>query len=72
MRYFILGSAVASFARGFVDDRTAYDPGDYPHLGQAHLLAERQQEVDEGAFETGLSALLDGLALQYETLRQSS
>ncbi|MEU7064902.1 TetR/AcrR family transcriptional regulator [Streptomyces sp. NPDC051578] len=72
MRYFILGSAVASFARGFVDDRTAYDPGDYPHLGQAHLLAERQQEVDEGAFETGLSALLDGLALQYEALRQTS
>ncbi|MFI9065474.1 TetR/AcrR family transcriptional regulator [Streptomyces sp. NPDC053429] len=72
MRYFILGSAVASFARGFVDDRTAYDPDDYPHLGQAHLLAERQQEVDEGAFETGLSALLDGLALQYEALRQTS
>ncbi|GHB63865.1 TetR family transcriptional regulator [Streptomyces cirratus] len=72
MRYFILGSAVASFARGFVDDRTAYDPGDYPHLGQAHLLAERQREVDEGAFETGLTALLDGLALQYEALRQAS
>lgn len=72
MRYFILGSAVASFARGFVDDRTAYDPGDYPHLGQAHLLAERQREVDEGAFETGLSALLDGLALQYEALPRPS
>ncbi|THA52679.1 TetR/AcrR family transcriptional regulator [Streptomyces sp. A1136] len=72
MRYFILGSAVASFARGFVDDRTAYDPGDYPHLGQAHLLAERQREVDEGAFETGLTALLDGLGLQYEALRQTS
>nr|WSX52651.1 TetR/AcrR family transcriptional regulator C-terminal domain-containing protein [Streptomyces sp. NBC_00974] len=70
MRYFILGSAVASFARGFVDDRTAYDPSDYPHLGQAHLLAERQREVDEGAFETGLAALLDGLALQYEALKE--
>lgn len=70
MRYFILGSAVASFARGFVDDRTAYDPSDYPHLGQAHLLAERQHEVDEGAFETGLAALLDGLALQYEALKE--
>ncbi|UUY47099.1 TetR/AcrR family transcriptional regulator [Streptomyces yangpuensis] len=70
MRYFILGSAVGSFARGFVDDRAAYDPADYPHLGQAHLLAERQREVDEGAFETGLEALLDGLALQYETLRR--
>ncbi|MEU3408620.1 TetR/AcrR family transcriptional regulator [Streptomyces sp. NPDC006670] len=68
MRYFILGSAVASFARGFVDDETAYDPADYPHLGQAHLLAERQQEVDEGAFETGLTALLDGLTLQWNSL----
>ncbi|MFD8413385.1 TetR/AcrR family transcriptional regulator [Streptomyces sp. NPDC059650] len=68
MRYFILGSAVGSFARGFVDDETAYDPADYPHLGRAHLLAERQREVDEGAFETGLTALLDGLALQFEAL----
>ncbi|MFD4244790.1 TetR/AcrR family transcriptional regulator [Streptomyces sp. NPDC058525] len=72
MRYFILGSAMASFARGFVDDETAYDPADYPHLGQAHLLAERQHEVDEGAFETGLAALLDGLALQYEAIRTSA
>lgn len=72
MRYFILGSAVGSFARGFVDDETAYDPSDYPHLGQAHLLAERQREVDEGAFETGLAALLDGLALQYAALRESA
>ncbi|MFD3699316.1 TetR/AcrR family transcriptional regulator [Streptomyces sp. NPDC058646] len=69
MRYFILGSAVASFAGGFVDDETAYDPSAYPHLGQAHLLAERRREVDDGAFETGLKALLDGLALQYEALR---
>ncbi|MFD6888387.1 TetR/AcrR family transcriptional regulator [Streptomyces sp. NPDC059957] len=72
MRYFILGSAVSSFARGFVDDETAYDPADYPHLGQAHLLAERQREVDEGAFETGLAALLDGLALQYAALRETA
>ncbi|MFG2875746.1 TetR/AcrR family transcriptional regulator [Streptomyces sp. NPDC048337] len=72
MRYFILGSAVASFARGFVDDEAAYDPSDYPHLGQAHLLAERQREVDEGAFETGLAALLDGLALQYEALTRGT
>ncbi|MFJ5636111.1 TetR/AcrR family transcriptional regulator [Streptomyces goshikiensis] len=70
MRYFILGSAVASFAGGFVDDEAAYDPADYPHLGRAHLLAERRREVDEGAFETGLAALLDGLALQYAALPQ--
>ncbi|MER8096653.1 TetR/AcrR family transcriptional regulator [Streptomyces goshikiensis] len=70
MRYFILGSAVASFAGGFVDDEAAYDPADYPHLGRAHLLAEHRREVDEGAFETGLAALLDGLALQYAALPQ--
>ncbi|MFG2752082.1 TetR/AcrR family transcriptional regulator [Streptomyces xanthophaeus] len=72
MRYFILGAAVGSFAGGFVDDETAYDPSAYPHLGQAHLLADRRREVDDGAFETGLTALLDGLALQYEALRATS
>lgn len=72
MRYFILGAAVGSFAGGFVDDETAYDPSAYPHLGQAHLLADRRREVDDGAFETGLTALLDGLALQYEVLRATS
>ncbi|WP_212911006.1 TetR/AcrR family transcriptional regulator [Streptomyces sp. TS71-3] len=66
MRYFVMGSALGSFAGGFVDDAAAYDPGDYPHLGQAHLLAERQQKIDDRAFETGLSALLEGLAQQYE------
>ncbi|MFF0449151.1 TetR/AcrR family transcriptional regulator [Streptomyces sp. NPDC004609] len=65
MRYFIAGSALASFARGFVDDASAYDPAEYPHLGRAHLLAERQERVDEGAFETGLRAIIDGLAVQY-------
>ncbi|MGW0858557.1 TetR/AcrR family transcriptional regulator [Streptomyces sp. NPDC002690] len=68
MRYFVTGSALGSFARGFVDDETAYDPTDYPHLGQAHLLADRRRQVDEGAFETGLRALLDGLELQYAGL----
>ncbi|MFF2851798.1 TetR/AcrR family transcriptional regulator [Streptomyces sp. NPDC058001] len=68
MRYFVMGSALGSFAGGFVDDETAYDPADYPHLGQAHLLAERQQKIDERAFETGLTALLDGLTRQYEDM----
>jgi len=70
MRYFIMGSALGSFAGGFVDDVAAYDPADYPHLGQAHLLAEQQEKIDERAFETGLGALLDGLTLQYERLGQ--
>ncbi|WP_317442470.1 TetR/AcrR family transcriptional regulator [Streptomyces collinus] len=71
MRYFIMGSALGSFAGGFVDDASAYDPADYPHLGQAHLLADQQEKIDERAFETGLTALLDGLAQQYERVRQS-
>ncbi|MEU9991260.1 TetR/AcrR family transcriptional regulator [Streptomyces sp. NPDC048045] len=71
MRYFIMGSALGSFAGGFVDDASAYDPADYPHLGQAHLLAEQQEKIDERAFEAGLAALLDGLAQQFEQARQS-
>jgi AcrR family transcriptional regulator len=70
MRYFVMGSALGSFAGGFVDDESAYDPADYPHLGQAHLLAEQQEKIDERAFETGLTALLDGLTQQYERLRR--
>ncbi|MFJ5308914.1 TetR/AcrR family transcriptional regulator [Streptomyces sp. NPDC088350] len=70
MRYFIMGSALGSFARGFVDDASAYDPADYPHLGQAHLLAEQQEKVDERAFEVGLAALLDGLAGQFSEMRR--
>ncbi|RII18831.1 Tetracycline repressor protein class E [Streptomyces sp. YIM 130001] len=68
MRYFVTGSALGSFAGGFPDDRAAYDPADYPHLGQAHLLAERQEKVDERAFEVGLAALLAGLEMQYREL----
>ncbi|NUP37651.1 MAG: TetR/AcrR family transcriptional regulator [Streptomyces sp.] len=65
MRYFVTGSALGSFAGGFVGDAGAYDPADYPHLGQAHLLARNRERIDEGAFETGIRALIDGLALQY-------
>lgn len=68
MRYFVMGLALGSFAGGFVDDASAYDAADYPHLGQAHLLAE-QQKIDERAFETGLTVLLDGLERQYARLR---
>ncbi|MFF3379448.1 TetR/AcrR family transcriptional regulator [Streptomyces sp. NPDC002680] len=71
MRYFIMGSALGSFAGGFVNDESAYDPADYPHLGQAHLLAEQQEKIDERAFETGLTALLDGLAQQYGRLKRT-
>ncbi len=65
MRYYVAGSALGSFARGFVDDAGLYADR-YPHLSQAHLLAEHQASIDDGAFELGLSALLDGLAAEYE------
>ncbi|MER5635328.1 TetR/AcrR family transcriptional regulator [Kitasatospora sp. NPDC002227] len=67
MRYFITGSALASFAGGFPEDARLYT-ADYPHLAEAHRLAEHGRTIDEGAFETGLAALLDGLALRYEAL----
>jgi AcrR family transcriptional regulator len=65
MRYFVAGSALGSFARGFVEDPQLY-AAHYPHLGQAHRLAEHQELVDEGAFTLGLDALLEGLSREYE------
>jgi hypothetical protein len=65
LRWFVTGSALGSFAGGFVPDRSAYDPEDYPHLGQAHRLAAHSRAVDDAAFETGLFALLDGFTAQY-------
>lgn len=67
MRYFVLGSALGSFASGFPTDAAVYSVN-YPHLDGAHLLAARQQRVDQRAFDTGLQAVLDGLALQYRSL----
>lgn len=64
MRYFVTGSALGSFARGFVGDAAVYEQ-EYPHLDEAHLLAEHQQSVDEGAFETGLRAIVDGLDARF-------
>jgi len=68
MRFFVTGSALGSFAGGFVGDAEAYDPADYPHLGQAHLLSRHPERVDNAAFETGLRALVDGLELHYRKL----
>ncbi|MER6299665.1 TetR/AcrR family transcriptional regulator C-terminal domain-containing protein [Kitasatospora sp. NPDC001539] len=72
MRYFVTGSALASFAAGFPADAEVYDAADYPHLGEAHRLAGHRGTVDEGAFETGLEALLDGLAVRFERLAAPS
>ncbi|MFJ2804596.1 TetR/AcrR family transcriptional regulator [Kitasatospora sp. NPDC087271] len=72
MRYFVTGSALASFAAGFPADAEVYDAVDYPHLGEAHRLAGHRGTVDEGAFETGLEALLDGLVLRFDRLTERS
>ncbi len=67
MRYFVTGSALGSFAAGFSEDAGLY-ADDYPHLGEAHRIAEHRREIDEGAFETGLEALLEGLELRFQRL----
>ena len=67
MRFFVIGSALGSFAGGFVPDPSVYT-AEYPHLQEAHLLAERRQSVDEGAFELGLTALIAGLQQQFADL----
>lgn len=59
-RYFVAGSALGSFARGFVEDPSLY-AGRYPRLHHAHRLAGHQHDVDEGGFALGLDALVDGL-----------
>lgn len=67
MRYFVAGSALGSFARGFIGDPKVYAT-QYPHLNQAHLLAGHQQSIDEGAFLLGLDALIDGLSRVFEQI----
>ncbi|HKS98879.1 MAG TPA: TetR/AcrR family transcriptional regulator C-terminal domain-containing protein [Rugosimonospora sp.] len=64
MRYFVAGSALGSFALGFVDDPGVY-AGQYPHLHDAHRLREHHRRVDEGAFELGLAALVGGFTALY-------
>jgi len=64
MRYFVTGAALGSFAAGFVDDPELYQ-SDYPHLSDAHRLHAHRGEIDRGAFETGLDALIAGLELRF-------
>jgi len=66
MRYLVAGSALGSFARGFASDPAIYVADYYPHLNQAHRLADHQREVDEGAFDLGLEAVIKGLQITYE------
>ena len=67
MRYLVTGSALGSFALGFAEDPQLY--AQYPHLRDAHLLAEHQHSVDEGAFTLGLDLLIAGLDRLYASLK---
>jgi len=64
MRYFVAGSALGSFAQGFVDDPRVYAER-YPHLRDAHRLREHRRQVDDGAFELGLATLVSGFVKLY-------
>jgi AcrR family transcriptional regulator len=69
MRSLVLGSALGSFAGSFPADASVY-AGVYPHLDQAHLLADHQREIDDRAFEVGLTAVLDGLELRFAAVQK--
>lgn len=60
VKYLVIGAATTPFAAGF--SREAVDHEQYPHLGQAHLLPDRQQQIDDASFELALQCLLDGLS----------
>ena len=60
LAYLVTGAALGSFALGFDEDPQLYAER-YPHLRDAHLLAEHRRSVDEGAFALGLETVLAGL-----------
>ncbi|MDH6244114.1 TetR/AcrR family transcriptional regulator [Mycobacterium sp. OTB74] len=68
-RSLVLGSTVGSFSRGFTDDVQVYRDR-YPHMGQAHLLRGKADEIDLAGFELALSAFIDGLAVRFEAIEE--
>jgi len=67
LRYLVVGSAVGSFAGGFIADPAVYTD-EYPHLREAYRLAEHRERVDVGAFDLALTALIDGLVALFPTV----
>jgi AcrR family transcriptional regulator len=67
VKYLVVGAAMTSFARGFVDDIQVYLDR-YPNLVQAHLLREHAGEIDDQSFELALSSLIAGLEPLYATV----
>lgn len=67
-RSLVLGSTVGSFSRGFTDDVQVYRDR-YPHMGQAHLLRGKADQIDTAGFELALTAFIDGLAIRFAALQ---
>ena len=67
-RSLVLGSTVGSFSRGFTDDVQVYRDR-YPHMGQAHLLRGKADQIDTAGFELALTAFIDGLAIRFNALQ---
>ncbi|WP_430786247.1 TetR/AcrR family transcriptional regulator [Actinoplanes sp. G11-F43] len=60
-KYLVLGAAMGSFSRGFVDDVQVYVDR-YPALNDAHRLREHADAVDRDSFDFALTMFVDGLA----------
>lgn len=59
-KYLVIGSAMASFARGFEDEAQVYVER-YAHLTDAHRLRDHADTIDRDSFELALEMFLDGL-----------
>ncbi|RRO18380.1 TetR family transcriptional regulator [Saccharopolyspora rhizosphaerae] len=68
-KYLVIGAAMGSFSHGFPADATVYTDR-YPHLSRAHLLHEKAAEIDTASFELALTALIDGLRVQFDELTE--
>ncbi|ASU78275.1 TetR/AcrR family transcriptional regulator [Actinopolyspora erythraea] len=64
VKYLVVGSAMGSFASGFVDDAEIYDER-FPNLNRAHLLRSHAAEIDHASFELALQAFIEGLRRRY-------
>jgi AcrR family transcriptional regulator len=67
-KYLVVGSAMGSFSRGFVDDAALYADR-FPALRGAHKLRQHADRVDRDAFEFALTTFVNGLVVRLEALQ---